>query len=1099
MNKIKILGVGLKERHKLFIIAVLLVICILLTYYFHTVLKTCTIFTHFFYIPIILSALWWKREGLTVGIFLVSFLIFSHFFVLSHPEISDILIRSSMLMSVALVTVVLSESIDKTHDRLRLLSSVMEQSREGMAVADLDGNIIFLNDSWVRMHGYESQGELIGEHLSIFHNEEQMEGSVLPTIQKVMENGFFASEVGHIRRDGTTFPASMNVSVLKGTDDRTVGIAGIADDITERKKTEEEVLNLQRYNRGLIEASLDPLVTFDSDGIILDVNEATVQATGISRNELVGTRFAGHFTDPEKAHRGVMQVFETGVARDYELVMRASDGRETIVAYNASVYRDQHGEVAGAFAAARDITDRKRIEEDLARALKERKGIMEAVPDIIYMLDLDGNVVRWNKMLEIVTGLSPDELMGRHALKFFPEEDRADVAGAIGKVLEEGAAEVEAHLLGKDGTPVSHHFTAALVKDEQDNPIGITGVGRDITELKKAEKEIRRAAAYNRSLIEASIDPLVTIGHDGRITDVNRATEKITGRKRGELIGSDFSDYFTEPAKAREGYGQVFEEGYVHDYPLEIRHRDGSITPVLYNASVYRDESGVVIGVFAAARDITELKKAENEIKESQERLKTILDHLQTGVAIIDAETHEIVDVNPQAVEMIGAPKEEIIGRVCHRFICPAEEGRCPITDLGQSIDRSECEMLNTDGDTASILKTVVPVMLNDRRYLVDSFIDITERKKAEESLKLYQFMVESAHDAIFYKDTESRYVIANPTALRSFGLPLEEVIGRNDTELLPPEEAENNIADDHKVLETGNLTEIHKQMTDVDGKRHHFHAIKVPHLGDNGNVIGIIGVARDITELKRVEEERKVLIRRLEDVNQKLAESNKELQDFAYVASHDLREPLRKIASFGRLLEESLEGKLDEDQQENFEFMIDGANRMQEMVNAILSYSRVATRAKPPEAVDLNRIIDDLKGLELSGRLEETAGTIVVPEPLPSVYADPTQVRQLFQNLIGNGLKYHQQGRPPEITIRASEMDGMVRAEVSDNGIGIAEDRHDDVFIMFRRLHPRKDYEGTGIGLSVCKRIVDRHGGNIWISSTPGEGSTFYFTLPKG
>ncbi|MBI3418788.1 MAG: PAS domain S-box protein, partial [Proteobacteria bacterium] len=234
------------------------------------------------------------------------------------------------------------------------------------------------------------------------------------------------------------------------------------------------------------EASLDPLVTISADGKITDVNEATAKVTGMSREKLIGTDFSNYFTEPEKAQEGYRQVFAKGSVTDYPLTIRHADGRLTDVLYNASVYRDERGNVLGIFAAARDVTAQK------------------------------------------------------------------------------------------------------------------------------------QASQYARSLIEASLDPLVTISADGKITDVNEATAKVTGVSREKLISTDFSNYFTEPEKAQEGYRQVFAKGMVTDYPLTIRHVNGRLTDVLYNASVYRDERGNVIGVFAAARDVTAQKQAEAQIADQR-------------------------------------------------------------------------------------------------------------------------------------------------------------------------------------------------------------------------------------------------------------------------------------------------------------------------------------------------------------------------------------------------------------------------------------------------------------------------------------------------
>lgn len=236
-----------------------------------------------------------------------------------------------------------------------------------------------------------------------------------------------------------------------------------------------------------------------------------------------------------------------------------------------------------------------------------------------------------------------------------------------------------------------------------------------------------------------------------------------------------------------------------------------------------------------------------------------------------------------------------------------------------------------------------------------------------------------------------------------------------------------------------------------------------------------------------------------LESAVEKLELANSELKDFVYIASHDLREPARKISSFGALLNNSLAGKLEDDDQENISFMIDGANRMQQMMDSLLVYSRVTTKGAEFQSVDLNEVIERVKEFELAVKLEETGGIIDVPETLPTISGDPTQITQLIQNLIGNALKYQRKGATPEVTIRAREQEGdMVRIEVEDNGIGIKENECEKVFAMFSRLHSRQEYEGTGIGLAVCKKIVERHGGKISVRSTYGKGSTFVFALPK-
>ena len=245
---------------------------------------------------------------------------------------------------------------------------------------------------------------------------------------------------------------------------------------------------------------------------------------------------------------------------------------------------------------------------------------------------------------------------------------------------------------------------------------------------------------------------------------------------------------------------------------------------------------------------------------------------------------------------------------------------------------------------------------------------------------------------------------------------------------------------------------------------------------------------ALDITRLRDSE-------RALESYMDDLQRSNEELQRFAYVASHDLQEPLRSIISFSQLLERRYRGKLDQDADEYIAFIVEGGNRMQTLILDLLQLSRVETKARPLILTDTGEVVADALRL-METPIREAGATIEVGE-MPAVLADAAQLAQVFANLVGNALKYRREGVPPEVWISAERRDRMVEFAVRDNGIGIEEDYFDRIFVIFQRLHTREEYEGTGIGLAIVRKIVERHGGRVRVESVPGEGSTFFFTLP--
>jgi two-component system, LuxR family, sensor kinase FixL len=371
------------------------------------------------------------------------------------------------------------------------------------------------------------------------------------------------------------------------------------------------------------------------------------------------------------------------------------------------------------------------------------------------------------------------------------------------------------------------------------------------------------------------------------------------------------------------------------------------------------------------------------------------------------------------------------------------------------------------------------------------------ERKQAEERLQQseerFKDLFDNAPIAYHELDIDGRYTRINHTEELLLGYTNEELTGRHVSELILEKTSRRTVA--ATLAGTQHLSAVERTFTRKDGTLVSVLNEDTMIYDADGRITGIRSTLQDITARKKAEEQLRIF-------NEKLQQSNRELQDFAYVASHDLQEPLRKVQAFSDRLKTKYGDRLEGDGLDYLERMRSAANRMQLLIQDLLTFSRVSTQARPFAKVDLNAITREVLS-DLEVKIEETGSTIVIDE-LPRLDADPTQMRQLMQNLVGNALKFRQMDTPPVINIysKAVKANGnglgkSYQVFVKDNGIGFDEKYTDKIFAVFQRLHGRAEYEGSGVGLAICRKIVERHNGNITAQSRPGEGATFAFTIP--
>jgi len=511
---------------------------------------------------------------------------------------------------------------------------------------------------------------------------------------------------------------------------------------------------------------------------------------------------------------------------------------------------------------------------------------------------------------------------------------------------------------------------------------------------------------------------------------------------------------------------------------------------------------------------VAELEGIRSKLSDLEQSLSktTLVKTDGTNIITVDATAAFIIQngmiktVNKQMREITGYPENELVGISPLTIILPEDrttlEKLLANTNGSQSPSVYEFRILTKHASTKWVIAKISSFKNNGSQAMVANLIDITDHKRERQSQKTiwdrYYDLCENITDMILCITPAGQTIYANRAWCDLLGYRNETLSRLSIFELLPQDHREHYQGLIQRAVSGENLNNIATVLIDNNGKRIPVEgSINCKFVDNKPEYLRMM--LHDVTQRKKEQEQAEAMLLEAQELNRKLKLTNRELEDFAHIASHDLQEPLRKISSFGDLLKESLNDRLDDDDKENLDFMIDGAKRMQLMINDLLTYSRITTKAKPFTSVDPNKVLDDLKKVELANIINEAGGRLIVPQPLPIISGDLSQIYQLFQNLILNAFKFRREKITPTVTITSTPIqNGRVKFYVQDNGIGIDPEYHQQIFTMFKRLHSREQYKGTGIGLAVCKKIVDRHSGEIGLTSKEDEGSTFWFTLPR-
>jgi PAS domain S-box-containing protein len=622
--------------------------------------------------------------------------------------------------------------------------------------------------------------------------------------------------------------------------------------------------------------------------------------------------------------------------------------------------------------------------------------------------------------------------------------------------------------------------------------------------LQSDNPESKDSGAKYRGLLEAAPDAMVVVNEGGEIVLLNVQAEKQFGYSRDELVGQKVKNIIPEgfaerliadgTRTAAEALAQQIGTGI----ELIARRKDGTEFPIEIMLSPLESAEGIL--VTAAIRDISVRKAAEKHLAQMEGRYRGLLEAAPDAMVVVN-QAGEIVLLNVRAEKEFGYSRDELVGQKVKNLI-PEGFAERLISDGTRTAAEALAQQIGTgieligrrkDGTQFPIELMLSPLESAEGILVTAAIRDISVRKDAEKHLARmegrYRGLLEAAPDAMVVVNPGGEIVLLNVQAEKQFGYSRDELVGQKVKNIIPEGFAERLVADALRSAEDALAqqigTGIELTARRKNGSNFPIELMLSPLESAEG--ILVTAAIRDITTRKKAEAN---LLNKVEELNR----SNEELGQFAYIASHDLQEPLRMVASYTQLLSRRYKGKLDADADEFIAFAVDGASRMQRLIQDLLAYSRVGTKGKDLLDTSGEEALQQAL-INLRGAIEEK-GALVTHDPLPTVLADEVQLVQLFQNLVGNAIKYQRPGIP-KVHISAARNGGNKWTfSVKDNGLGIDPQYFEKIFGMFQRLHKREEFAGTGIGLAICKKIVERHNSSISVESQPGQGSTFRFAL---
>lgn len=864
-----------------------------------------------------------------------------------------------------------------------------------------------------------------------------------------------------------------------------------------RKIVEENLRISEEQFRSLYENSTIGLYRTTPDGTILMANKVLVKMLGFPSFEKLARRNLEKdgFEQSYERKEFLEKIEKYGEINDFESVWSRQDGSKFFVRESAQAIRDSHGSTLYYDGVVEDITERKHAAEALSNERSLLRTIIDLIPSAIYAVDIEGRKILANaKEIELSGKNSEDEIIGKTDFDLYSESEAQRYYEEDQIIIQSGkpALDMEDTLIRKDGQIHWMLGSKVPLRDVHGQIIGIVGVNHDITERKLTEEVLQQERDFSRTIIQTSPTFFVAIGNDGKTIMMNDSMLNTLGYTLSEVVGIDYLTNFI-PLEDHEKILKIFEELVTTNKPIlnenPILTKDGRKIIVEWHGKNILKPNGELNYFFAIGIDITERKLAEKEIIMLAHSLKSI----NECVSITDM-NDKILFVNKSFLDTYGYSEEEIIGKDMRVFRSRKNPPALIEEILPSTLSGGwNGELLNQrkDGSEFPIYLSTSIIYDKDSNPsgLIGVASDITEHKQMIDELLKLSSAVEQSPASIVITDIQGNIEYVNPKVTETTGYQLSELLGRNPRIFATGEKS----ADDYKIL-WDKISSGEEWRGEFHNKKKngelYWESASISAIKNNmGEIIHYLAVKEDITEQKKINEE---LIRSKE----KAEEMNRLKSNFLANMSHELRTPLVGILGYAEIIRQE---KVSPEVRFMAETIYRSGNRLSETLNLILDLSRFESEKKEIKFQKVELVEKTKEVITLFNEAAHKKGLLLISSfSSESIFInfDERAYHSILNNLINNAIKFTSEG---SITTSVSLGDHSVEISVTDTGIGIAENDYQSIFDEFRQVSEgyTRNFEGSGLGLSITKKLVEKYGGTITVESEVGKGSTFKVLLP--